>query len=307
MPDRRSLVRALLWLAAVSTTACVANDGAPARAGEELHSAQNVATPGPGTPLRIMAANTTSGNNQSYDPGDGARMFEGLAPDVVLIQEFNVGANTDVAVRSFVDATFGPSFAVFREQGALPNGVISRYPIADSGSWTDPRVANRGFAWAKIAVPGPHPLWAVSLHLLTTSVANRAGEATALVSVIQATVPAADYLVVGGDLNTGTRAETCISSLTQVVTTAPPYPDDGHGNANTSGTRSKPHDWVMPDADLLALRVPTRIGAQAFPNGLVFDSRVYSPLSDVPPVQASDSAASNMQHMPVVEDFLLPN
>jgi endonuclease/exonuclease/phosphatase family metal-dependent hydrolase len=237
-------------------------------------------------------------------------MFEGLKPDVVLIQEFNIGANTDAAVRAFVDATFGPDFAVYREpaaQGSLPNGVISRHPIAEAGSWTDPNVGNRGFAWAKIAVPGPHPLWAVSLHLLTTSVANRASEAAAVVSQVKAVVPAADYLVIGGDLNTGTRAEGCITSLSQVVTTAPPYPDDGHGNQNTSGTRNKPHDWVMPDADLGALRVTTRIGAQSFPNGLVFDSRVFSPLSDVAPVQASDSGASNMQHMPVVEDFLLPN
>jgi endonuclease/exonuclease/phosphatase family metal-dependent hydrolase len=261
----------------------------------------------PGTPLRVMAANTTSGNNQSYDPGEGARMFEGLKPDVVLIQEFNIGANTDAAVRSFVDSTFGAEFAVYREQGALPNGVISRYPITQSGSWADPRVANRGFAWAKIAVPGPHALWAVSLHLLTTSAANRASEATALVSQVEAVVPAADYLVVGGDLNTGTRTESCITSLAQLVTTTPPYPDDGHGNESTNDSRNKPHDWVLPDADLAALRVPTRIGAQAFPNGLVFDSRVYTPLSDVAPVKASDSGASNMQHMPVVADFVLPN
>jgi endonuclease/exonuclease/phosphatase family metal-dependent hydrolase len=307
MLDLRSAVRSVLWLAAVSTTACVVNDAAPELAGEPLHSAEGAPAPPAGTPLRIMAANTTSGNNQSYDPGDGARMFEGLKPDVVLIQEFNVGANTELAVRSFVDATFGPTFAVYREQGALPNGVISRYPIAQSGSWTDPRVANRGFAWAKIAVPGPHPLWAVSLHLLTTSVANRASEAAALVSQLQALVPAADYLVVGGDLNTGTRTESCISSLSQVVATAPPYPDDGHGNQNTSSTRNKPHDWIMPDADLVALRVPTRIGAQTFPGGLVSDSRVFSPLAEVAAVQASDSGASNMQHMPVVEDFVLPD
>jgi hypothetical protein len=63
----------------------------------------------------------------------------------------------------------------------------------------------------------------------------------------------------------------------------------------------------MPNADLAALQVPTRIGAQSFPNGLVFDSGVFTPLSDVAPVQPSDSGASNMQHMPVVKDFVLPN
>jgi hypothetical protein len=37
----------------------------------------------------------------------------------------------------------------------------------------------------------------------------------------------------------------------------------------------------------------------------VFDSRVYTPLEDVAPVLRADSQATNMQHMPVVKDFLL--
>jgi hypothetical protein len=36
-----------------------------------------------------MAANLSSGNNQSYDPGEGARIFQGLKPDIVMIQELN--------------------------------------------------------------------------------------------------------------------------------------------------------------------------------------------------------------------------
>src|ERR1039457_6849019 len=47
--------------------------------------------------------------------------------------------------------------------------------------------------------------------------------------------------------------------------------------------------------------------SNTFPNGLVFDSRVYTPLSDVPPVQFSDSGSLNgMQHMAVVKDFAVP-
>jgi hypothetical protein len=43
--------------------------------------------------IRIMSANTTSGNNQSYrDPGN--RIFDGLHPDIVLIQEFNIYINS---------------------------------------------------------------------------------------------------------------------------------------------------------------------------------------------------------------------
>ena len=62
----------------------------------------------------------------------------------------------------------------------------------------------------------------------------------------------------------------------------------------------------MPDPDLDALEVPVVIGGNAFPNGLVFDSHVYTPLSDVAPVMLDDSYALNMQHMGVVRDFAFP-
>lgn len=81
------------------------------------------------TKIRIMAANITSGPNQSYDPGHGDRIFKGLKPDVVLIQEFNIGTNSEEAISAWVRATFGPDFFYFRESGnGLPNGVISRFP-----------------------------------------------------------------------------------------------------------------------------------------------------------------------------------
>jgi hypothetical protein len=255
--------------------------------------------------LRVMAANLTSGSNQSYDPGEGLRIFEGLKPDVVLIQEFNYGTNSDADMRAMVDKAFGPTFSYYREAAQLPNGVISRFPIAQSGTWADPAVANRGFVWAKIQGPGSHALWAVSLHLLTTSATNRGTEATALVAQIKAAVPSDDYLVVGGDLNTDTRTESCLGTLAQIVGTGAPFPDDGHGNDFTNGTRTKPHDWLLADPDLGPRQVPTMYGANRFSNGLVFDSRVYTPLADVAPVLATDCAATNMQHMAVVKDFNL--
>ncbi len=260
-----------------------------------------------GTPgnLRIASANLTSGTAQSYDPGAGLHILEGLRPDVVLIQEFNYGANTDTDVRKMIDKTFGPTFSYFRESGAqIPNGVVSRWPIIASGSWVDPQVSNRGFAYAEIALPGAHHLWAVSLHLLTSTATDRAKEATSVVAHVKATVPSGDYLVIGGDFNTGVRNEACVTTLAQVVATAAPYPNDG-SNSNTSGTRSKPHDWVLPGSGLERSQVATTIGANTFPAGLVFDSRVYKPLSDVPPVVAGDSGAPNMQHMAVVKDFYL--
>ena len=51
--------------------------------------------------------------------------------------------------------------------------------------------------------------------------------------------------------------------------------------------------------------MPVVIGENSFANGLVFDSRVYTPLSDVAPVVQSDSGATNMQHMAVIRDFRL--
>ncbi len=257
--------------------------------------------------LRVMAANTTTGTRQSYDPGEGLRIFQGVHPDVALIQEFNYGDNSDTAIRGFVNTAFGTSYSYYRERGAqIPNGVASRYPILASGSWTDPRVSNRSFAWARIDIPGTPDLWAVSVHLLTSSASNRDLEAKALVVEIQKAVPAGDYLVIGGDLNSGSRTEACLTSFSAVVSVAGPFPVDNLGNPNTSGSRSKPYDWVMPSPNLRSHETAVTIGAHSFASGLVVDSRVYAPISELSPVMMADSAASNMQHMAVVEDFMMP-
>ncbi len=257
--------------------------------------------------LRVMAANISSGPSLVYGPAEGVRIFQGLHPDVVLIQEFVVGGNTTAEVDSFVTTTFGAGFSYYREPVVqIPNGIISRYPILDAGTWVDPAVANRGFAYAKLDLPGPHPLWAISLHLLTTGANQRATEVTSLVAQVKMLIPAADYLVVGGDFNTPVRTEPCIAGLSEIVVTTAPYPADGAGNQNTSGPRSKPHDWLLADSDLAVFGLPVAIGQRGYVGGLVFDSRVFTPLSDVAPVQLMDSAAQNMQHMPVVRDFLVP-
>ncbi len=257
--------------------------------------------------VRIMAANITSGNYQSYeDPGK--RIFQGLDPDVVLIQEFNVGNNSSAEIDAFVAEAFGPEFSWFREPGdeQIPNGIVSRWPIVESGQWTDDLVDNRDFAWARIDLPGPTNLWAVSVHLLTSSAAERNLEAENLVAYVQALVPPEDYLVIGGDLNTDTRSESAVSTLAAVVVTASPYPADQRGNQNTNRPRTRPYDWVLADPDLHAAAQAVRIGSSTYPNGLVFDSRVYTPLSEVSPVLYGDSDALNMQHMAVVRDFAVP-
>ncbi|RKH22511.1 endonuclease [Corallococcus praedator] len=257
--------------------------------------------------LRLMAANLSSGTGQDYDPGHGIRIFQGTDADVVMIQEFNYKTDSAADIRSFVDTAFGTGFSYYREAGAqIPNGIISRYPIIAAGEWDDTQVSNRDFAWARINIPGPKDLWVVSVHLLTTSSGTRNTEATNLVKFINANVPAGDFLAIGGDFNTGSRSEATFSTFSSVVSTASPYPADRNGNTNTNAGRSSPYDHVLVDSDLRAYQTSVVIGSSTFANGLVVDTRVYSPISDISPAVSGDSGASGMQHMGIIKDFLVP-
>jgi endonuclease/exonuclease/phosphatase family metal-dependent hydrolase len=258
--------------------------------------------------LRIVAANLSSGNLQTWEGGEGARILDGLNPDVTLMQEWNLASPSDDERRDWVNQVFGPEFCFHVESGAaIPNGVVSRWPILDAGQWADSQVTNRSFAWVQLDVPGPRNLWAVSVHLLTSNATQRNTEGQDLVAAINQVVPAGDLLVVGGDLNTGSRNESVLTTLGQVVRVSGPWPADGSGNTNTNASRSQPYDWVLADPDLGARQVPAVVvGAGTFDAGLVFDSRVFNPLSAVSPVLSTDSAAVNMQHMAVVRDFILP-
>jgi len=103
--------------------------------------------------VRFMTANLTSGNFQKYET-PGLDILKGLKPDVVAIQEFNFSNNAPADFRVMLDTTFGTNFSYFRETNAgysIPNGVISRYPIVDAGSWDDSLVPDRGFACARSA------------------------------------------------------------------------------------------------------------------------------------------------------------
>ncbi|EAU68471.1 endonuclease/exonuclease/phosphatase family [Stigmatella aurantiaca DW4/3-1] len=252
--------------------------------------------------VRLMASNVTSGNYQAYE-APGIRLMQGAKPDVVMVQEFNYKSGS---ISDLVNTTF-PGFYYYQESGAqIPNGVISRWPILASGEWDDPEVDNRDFAWARIDIPGPKDLWVVSVHLLTRNASTRNTEALSLVAKIKANIPVGDYLAIGGDFNTDSRSESCFTTFAQVVTTTGPHPADKNGTEGTNASRGKPYDHVLVDADLRAYQTATVIGASSFPNGLVLDSRVYTPLSEIAPVQSGDSAASNMQHMGVIKDFRVP-
>ena len=129
------------------------------------------------TIVRVMSANL-NGNTQSYQPF-AFRIFQGLKPDIVAIQEFNYSNNTPSDFRAMVDTAFGTNFVYFRENytanGPIPNAVISRYPIVASGSWADTVQSqpNRGYAWAQIHLPGTNDLYLVSVHFLTSSATDR--------------------------------------------------------------------------------------------------------------------------------------
>ena len=261
--------------------------------------------------VRIMAANITSGNDQSYDAGHGNRIFDGLNPDVALVQEMNVGSNTSANYRTWVDTYFGNTFSYFVESGkSIPNGIVSRYPIINSGVWDDSDLSDREFVWARIDLPGEMNLLAVSVHLKASSgsdnVNRRRAQAVQLAGYIAAEKKATDHVVIGGDFNTYSRTEACVNALASTVVTTSPWPADQVGNTNTNSGQTSPYDWVMPNSSLAALSTPLVIGANTHANGLVFDSRDYTPLSAVAPVQLADSGATNMQHMAVMRAFLIP-
>jgi endonuclease/exonuclease/phosphatase family metal-dependent hydrolase len=263
----------------------------------------------PGAPaghLRLVAGNLTSGNKQAYE-APGIRLFRSVNPDVAMIQELNFATNSTADVRSFVDQAFGADYAFVRGAAGqqIPNGVVSRYPILASGEWTDTAVANRQFVWARIDIPGSIDLYAISVHLLSSSTTQRDVQARELVRNIQG-LPADAYVALGGDLNTGSRTEPCVATLAAVLATAGPFPVDQAGSDNTNANRNKPYDWVLTNGALNALETELVIGANHYAHGLVVDTRVYAPIADLAPALTADSGASMMQHMAVVREFALP-
>jgi endonuclease/exonuclease/phosphatase family metal-dependent hydrolase len=253
--------------------------------------------------LRVMAANLTSGDFSSYDPGNGARIMAGAQPDIVMIQEFNYGGRSDDDTNAFVVNTFGPDFSWFRGTGNIPNGILSRYPILESGEW-DGLAPDRELVWARIDLPGGD-LLVISVHLLTASAGDRNADAMTIMSQLDAGTSPFAYVLVGGDFNTNTRNEAVFTTFAPRFKVTAPYPLDQNNNGNTTRDRSKPYDHVLASNCLAALQVPTVIGANQFDGGLVIDTREYTPIGDLAPAESGDSDAGSMQHMGVVKDFLI--
>ena len=166
-------------------------------------------------------------------------------------------------------------------------------------------MSDRDFAWAVIDIPGPKHLQVVSVHLKagTDSASIRASEANFLKNNVENNFNLSDYIIIGGDLNTYSTTETCINTFETFLSATNHRPQDQESNRNTNAGRNHPYDWVMPNALLDAVHTDLVIGSSHYPNGLVFDSRVYTPLSEVSPVRYSDSDVSGMQHMAVMKAF----
>jgi len=291
--------------AEVSEVAIDASDDSEAATDVADGSDAPVSLPPPtcaATRVRIVSSNLTSGTLQSYE-APGIRILQALHPDIAMMQEFKYAGG----VRALVDEAFGKTFQIALEPtpGSIPNGIVSRYPILESGEWDDPDLTDRDFVYARIDVPGPVDLWAVSVHLRTTSATARETEAKNLLAYIRTFVPAGAFLVIGGDLNTAVETEPALVLFSELVLVSSPFAVDQAGSNKTNAPRSKPYDWVLPNSLLFSRMIPVRIGGLSFPSGLVFDTRVYAPLTEVPPALSTDSAATGMQHMAVVRDFAL--
>ena len=263
----------------------------------------------PNNVVRIMTANTTSGNSQSYDPGDGVNIFKAMKPDIVLIQEFNYKSSS---IGDFVKSTFGSNYTYHRGSGGIPNGIISRYPIISKGGWPSniEKLRDRQWEWAVIDVPGNKDLLAVSLHLHTK---ENATEMQPLVEAIKNKI-AQDhkeyYLIIGGDFNQNSLevVRNGLGSLVVVPTSPSDSPVDQEGDAKTNATRKKRLDYLLCSPELCRLEKSIKIGTHTYSHGHVIDSRVYDRLGElsvVPPMEDNDSNAANMQHMAIIRDFAI--
>jgi len=254
--------------------------------------------------VALATANLTSGGSAVYQ-ASGERILQALVADVVAIQEFNVSDSG--GHREFVDRVFGPDFHFCVEPaGHLPNGIVSRWPILAWGEWEDPQVSDRDFVWATVDVPGGRPLHVVSVHLHASGgSASRQIEAVLLTNyVAQAGYHPADLVAVCGDLNTQSRSEPAWQTLRALLSDVH-RPSDQAGDLDTNQPRDKPYDVVLPLAYLDARHLPVRFGGLDFPEGLVFDTRLWTAQTIPSPALPTDSAALSMQHMGVQKVFAL--
>jgi len=277
--------------------------------------------------LKIMAANVSKVG--TYAREESIRIFQGMEPDVVLLQEWVV--TTTNTYRNYVDEAFGAEFYYYLGDssgsgwGYMPNGIVSRWEIQTAGSWEDTSIspsADNDFAWADIDLPGDVDLLAVSVHLKADAgeEARRVAQAQVIKDYVEghlALNPSSSYVVVGGDLNAESQYEWCIQTFATFLEPTNYRPADRLGDENTNQSRTKPYDWIMPNQLLDDLHSTLVIGTEnyTYSDGIVFDSHIFSrwsdtttagpgtPLWNLPPVLYGDSHSSEMDHMGVMKTF----
>jgi len=91
---------------------------------------------------------------------------------------------------------------------------------------------------------------------------------------------------VGGDLNTEDLSEPCLTVFGTFLDYNNHAPADQNGDTDTSKNRDNRYDWLMPNSLLDAKHATlSRTGwDHSYPQGLVFDSLIFTPLSAVPPI-----------------------
>ena len=279
--------------------------------------------------LKIMTANVSKVN--TYAREESIRIFQGMKPDVALLQEWQVTVTNNY--RNYVDEAFGAEFYYYLGDssgsgwGYMPNGIVSRWEIQTAGSWEDTSIspsADNDFAWAQIDLPGDNDLLAVSVHLKADmgEEARRAAQAQLIKDYVenaQLLNPSSSYVVVAGDLNTESQYEWCIQTFATFLECTNNRPEDRLGDENTNQVRDKPYDWIMPNQLLDDLNTIVYIGdvdpQYEYDEGIVFDSHVFSrwsdtttagpgtPLWNIQSVLYGDSHSSEMDHMGVMKAF----
>ncbi|MCX6356176.1 MAG: hypothetical protein NTZ78_14940 [Candidatus Aureabacteria bacterium] len=293
----------------IITSLSLAVDASFLTAADEITQSQ-VGEKGATYALKIMTMNSSA--LFTHSDQESIRLCQGLAPDVALLEEWSVSGGD---YRAYIDNAFGTSFSFYRDPLAsnpqsMANGIASRWTITASGSWQDVELSNRYFTWARIDIPGDTDLQVVAVHLNDANTASdqakRATEANNLKALVEANFDNNQYILIGGDLNTGDLNEPCLSAFSTYLDYNDHIPVDSNGNSNTNKNRKERYDWLMPNHALDERHTTLSVGGQSYPEGLVFDSHVFTPLSAVPPILIDDTHNSNMDHDPVLKAFELP-
>lgn len=277
------------------------------------------------TRVRFVSSNLTSGTQQSYDPGHGLRILQGLCnvPYAVVIgmQEFNYGDNSDDALQEFAEKACGEGATFYREESdsQIPNGfIIKGLPILEKGYWVDKVTTNRGFAWIKLGLPVGQHFYAYSVHFSTRSPKNRQRQALALATLTDMHVPRGQGRILMGDLNTNSTDESAWDILRSATYVDNHVPVDSKNRSATNTARKKKrYDVVLANDTLDRWQAPLdlrgspkekiRERVNYFPDGLVLDTQDFPNVERVfRPARKSDSQAPHFQHHPAVQEYVFP-